>query len=974
MNQQQQYFDLDQGKNIPYVNDCCSTSGYSSNNSPTSMTLSPSHSPETLNLQNEFAQLNLPALSNSPSPRLQQLGGSPYHQNQMMANGNLCMEIDGNAASIGSILNGNATFGNINSMQHMPVDQFYATQPPQTIGGFHQIDAGGIKNEYCAQLHIAEQPVEKFRFRYKSEMHGTHGSLNGINSKRTPKTFPEVILRNYSGPAVIRCSLFQTNLDSPHSHQLVVRKDERDVCDPHDLHVSQERGYVAQFINMGIIHTAKKYIFDELFKKKQDRLVFQMGRRELSTKQLQELHQETEREAKDMNLNQVRLCFEAFKIENNQKWTPIAPPVFSNPINNRKSAQTGELRITRLSKPTGSVMGNDELILLVEKVSKKNIKVRFFEENDDGETVWEAYAKFRESDVHHQYAIVCQTPAYKDKDVEREVAVSIELIRPSDDERSFPPLPFRYKPRDAIISRKRRRTCSTLTSSTSSSSGSLHNSMDLPKTVPQMGAANVSLHDQTISQEFGREFTVDQLLNSESFRKMLEPNSSELEKLCVPDIGCLEHDGLGYEQTQSNYVGITHYRSLSSTYLTEIFKIYDANRRAGKISAEDFANSCSKVQNLFTTHALKNVNNDTLLHEVISQRTDNLKLAIKTFKVIEYFKLQELAHSVLNLDGDSGLHVACQHDRPNYIRPLLSLGCNPNQQNHIGNTALHVAVKEKHTNCIDFFFNAPNGVRLDLSLKNDDGLTPLHMAIRQNSSDVAKKLINYDRSSINVSNTTDGNNALHMAVLEQNVELLVLILDAQNLTDILMAKNSAGYTPLELARAKDNESCVLLLQKVYPDKGESAMTWIPLNVKEEMDSSSAEDDDESNLDVPTSSMSSSSLSTVKTEEIDMDFKTEQEDEDHAKQADAAIDPKIKLEQLLSNKNKFDQLVKQLNEPSSHNPALSKWKELAEKALLSQLVFLWSSSEGMLKYIHHKSSDQECRSFARALQELGMLNA
>jgi len=136
-------------------------------------------------------------------------------------------------------------------------------------------------------------------------MHGTHGSLNGANSKRTPKTFPEVTLCNYDGPAVIRCSLFQTNLDSPHSHQLVVRKDERDVCDPHDLHVSKDRGYVAQFINMGIIHTAKKYIFEELCKKKQDRLVFQMNRRELSTKQLQELHQETEREAKDMNLNQV---------------------------------------------------------------------------------------------------------------------------------------------------------------------------------------------------------------------------------------------------------------------------------------------------------------------------------------------------------------------------------------------------------------------------------------------------------------------------------------------------------------------------------------------------------------------------------------------------------------------------------------------------------------------------------------------
>lgn len=317
-----QYFDFDQGKNVAYVNDCSSTSGYSSGNSPISMTLSPAHSPETLGLQNEFANLNLPALSNSPSPL------PPYQTqpttNQLLTNGgNLCMEIDGNNSVVGSNSAANATFGNI---MYMPVDHFYATPSPQAAAtatsqiatgafpGIHDAhvplgvgaESAGVKPEYTAVLHIAEQPVEKFRFRYKSEMHGTHGSLNGINSKRTPKTFPEVMLRNYKGHAVIRCSLFQTNLDSPHSHQLVVRKDERDVCDPHDLHVSQDRGYVAQFINMGIIHTAKKYIFDELLKKKQDRLVFQMGRRELSTKQVQELHQETEREAKDMNLNQVR--------------------------------------------------------------------------------------------------------------------------------------------------------------------------------------------------------------------------------------------------------------------------------------------------------------------------------------------------------------------------------------------------------------------------------------------------------------------------------------------------------------------------------------------------------------------------------------------------------------------------------------------------------------------------------------------
>lgn len=44
-------------------------------------------------------------------------------------------------------------------------------------------------------LVIIEQPVDKFRFRYQSEMHGTHGSLMGVHTEKSKKTFPAVQLR-----------------------------------------------------------------------------------------------------------------------------------------------------------------------------------------------------------------------------------------------------------------------------------------------------------------------------------------------------------------------------------------------------------------------------------------------------------------------------------------------------------------------------------------------------------------------------------------------------------------------------------------------------------------------------------------------------------------------------------------------------------------------------------------------------------
>ncbi|KAH8232612.1 hypothetical protein KR032_010532, partial [Drosophila birchii] len=960
-----QYYDLDKGKNVLFLNDASSTSGYSSGNSPTSTTqsLSPAHSPATMALQSDFANLNLPAAGNSP----QQPQNSPYHQ---LLNGGSGLLLDANSlinpAGIGTA----TSFGNMyDHPYYVPpreapaaAQQQFGYQPNGLPG-----DASDLK--HVPQLRIVEQPVEKFRFRYKSEMHGTHGSLNGANSKRTPKTFPEVTLCNYDGPAVIRCSLFQTNLDSPHSHQLVVRKDERDVCDPHDLHVSKDRGYVAQFINMGIIHTAKKYIFDELFKKKQDRLVFQMNRRELSTRQLQELQQETERETKDMNLNQVRLCFEAFRVEENGSWVQLAPPVFSNPINNRKSAQTGELRIVRLSKPTGGVMGNDELILLVEKVSKKNVKVRFFEEDEDGETVWEAFAKFRESDVHHQYAIVCQTPAYKDKDVDREVNVSIELIRPSDDERSYPALPFRYKPRDAIVSRKRRRTCSTATTSSSGNSSS-NNSLDLPKTLAMAAAAagaapvaggqpnDFSLHMQTISQEFGRDLhlmSLDKcdLVNTESFRKLIDTNSDELLKIChiSMDMGELQADGHGRAEAVAG-------RNLTRDYLNEIFKIFDQDRRS---PMED---SKRRVEDLFTDHALKNDNNDTLLHEVISHKKDNLKLAIKTIQVLNYFQLRELANSALNADGDSALHVACQQDRAHYIRPLMGLGCSPNQQNHAGNTPLHLAVKEERINCVESFLNGMPPVTLDLSLKNDDGLTPLHMAIRQNKYDVAKKLISHDTSSISVANTADGNNALHMAVLEQSIELLVLILDAQNqnLTDILQARNAAGYTPLELARLRANERVVQLLEKVYPEKVEMAMTWIPRKVKEEIDSSSDESSEAGQLEIKSESME---IKTEDEDSMELDLSSHNR---RNRNTDAEMETN-KLQQILQNKSIYDQLSSLLNEPLGHGPdaQLPKWKHLARG--LKLMAFMWLNAEAFLDHILDNGASVEFGEFTSILQTI-----
>lgn len=183
-------------------------------------------------------------------------------------------------------------------------------------------------------LEIIEQPIDKFRFRYKSEMHGTHGMLTGQHSK---KNFPSVRLRNFNGEALVRCSLFQIqkpnhDMPLPHSHSLVIRCGNDDKKDPHEVMVSQFHGYKAVFQGMGIIHTARRFIEDELFDKLVARTEFEYGR-ELNQLEQDTLRAKAKKHSTDMNLNQVSLCFEAFERVNN-KWVRLCEPIFSTAINN----------------------------------------------------------------------------------------------------------------------------------------------------------------------------------------------------------------------------------------------------------------------------------------------------------------------------------------------------------------------------------------------------------------------------------------------------------------------------------------------------------------------------------------------------------------------------------------------------------------------------------------------------------------
>ncbi|CAH3146981.1 unnamed protein product, partial [Porites evermanni] len=107
---------------------------------------------------------------------------------------------------------------------------------------------------------------------------------------------------------------------------------------------------------------------------------------------------------------------------------------------------TSNLKICRLDRNTGSVIGNDEVYLLCDKVEKDDIEVVFYEtEPHTGRKSWEAQGIFAPSDVHGQIAIVFKTPAYRNVATESPVKVFVKLRRKSD-RKTSKPVKFTYQP------------------------------------------------------------------------------------------------------------------------------------------------------------------------------------------------------------------------------------------------------------------------------------------------------------------------------------------------------------------------------------------------------------------------------------------------------------------------------------------------------------------------------------------------
>ncbi|KAG7460401.1 nuclear factor NF-kappa-B p100 subunit isoform X2 [Solea senegalensis] len=291
-------------------------------------------------------------------------------------------------------------------------------------------------------VQIIEEPKQRgFRFRYECEG-PSHGGLPGASSEKNRRTYPTVKINNYVGHARVEVQLV-THTDPPqvHAHSLVGRHcTEKGTCTldvgPNDL--------TASFSNLGILHVTKKGVVDILYKRLRDERKRQKGAHcTLTDDEDTSCLKEAKELGKVMDLNIVRLKFTAFLQDSNGGFTRALKPVVSNPIYDSKSPNASNLKISRMDKTCGSVLGGDEIFLLCDKVQKDDIEIRFYEEDDEGG--WEAFGDFSPTDVHKQYAIVFKTPPYHSTEIERPVTVFLQLKRKKAGD-SSDPKQFTYIP------------------------------------------------------------------------------------------------------------------------------------------------------------------------------------------------------------------------------------------------------------------------------------------------------------------------------------------------------------------------------------------------------------------------------------------------------------------------------------------------------------------------------------------------
>ncbi|XP_070491410.1 E3 ubiquitin-protein ligase mind-bomb-like isoform X1 [Chironomus tepperi] len=156
-------------------------------------------------------------------------------------------------------------------------------------------------------------------------------------------------------------------------------------------------------------------------------------------------------------------------------------------------------------------------------------------------------------------------------------------------------------------------------------------------------------------------------------------------------------------------------------------------------------------------------------------------------------------------DGDRAVHHAAFGDEPAVIRLLAQSGADLNARNKRRQTALHIAVNKGHNNVVKTLLE----LRCHPSLQDSEGDTPMHDAISKDNDICLTYLLEYG-ADVTLTNN-NGFNAIHHAALKGNPTAMKILLSKINRPWIVEEKKDDGYTALHLAALNNHVDIADLL-------------------------------------------------------------------------------------------------------------------------------------------------------------------
>ncbi|XP_030073357.1 transcription factor RelB isoform X4 [Microcaecilia unicolor] len=205
------------------------------------------------------------------------------------------------------------------------------------------------------ELKIIEQPKQRgMRFRYVCEGRSA-GSILGENSTDQSKIMPAIEVLNCDNLKEVKVMASLVWKDSPyrvHPHSLVGKDCHDGIC---EVTIKPKLKRTHSFHNLGIQCVRKKEIEEAVEKK------LKLG--------IDPFNAGHWKNHEEVDMNVVRLCFQACYQDSSGN-TETLGPILSEPIYDKKSTNTSELKICRMNKETGQCGGGEEVYLLCDKVQK----------------------------------------------------------------------------------------------------------------------------------------------------------------------------------------------------------------------------------------------------------------------------------------------------------------------------------------------------------------------------------------------------------------------------------------------------------------------------------------------------------------------------------------------------------------------------------------------------------------------------